>query len=122
MNIHKNTRLLPRQREVIWTAYHKNKQAQSLMDLLSKAKQDYNTAKGNYDKAKAGYQSTIGKQQQMISHLEQQLTQKDSEILTLQTALIELTEQVEGWSMMLGNLQDNATWLNSQLKPLETRL
>ena len=35
----------------------------------------------------------------MISHLEQQLTQKDSEILTLQTALIELTEQVEGWSM-----------------------
>lgn len=40
----------------------------------------------------------------------------------LQTALIELTEQVEGWSMMLGNLQDNATWLNGQLKPLETRL
>ncbi|OPH34030.1 hypothetical protein [Moraxella equi] len=92
------------------------------MDLLSKAEQNYNTAKGNYNKAKAGYQSTIVKQQQMISHLEQQLTQKDSEILTLQTALIELTEQVESWSMMLGNLQDNATWLNSQLKPLETRL
>lgn len=27
MNIHKNTRLLPFEREAIWIAYHKNKQS-----------------------------------------------------------------------------------------------
>lgn len=33
MNIHKNTRLLPYQREAIWTAYHKNKQSVTSLAL-----------------------------------------------------------------------------------------